>query len=402
MTKINEDSLVDIIFTLRWKSDVGHHTDCYQAKNVNIWRDYFPPGMLNNILGKETGERADMPLTGKDFVPEYDADKLLNVKRSQFQRGPEPQHLMQPMFGRFYPKGWLKNVSGIFTENIQPFRCVGVNNGNMAVDLNHPMAGKNLKLSCLIGRVEQKTVERGGTSIDWIETLTDGPGMQARWQSKATDYFTMDAFDRKDERPDDKFYEEPRFIQHIDDTAIEMVRNTYGRFLTSGMRVLDLMSSWQSHVPPNIQLERLDGLGLNSEELKRNRQLSKHVVQDLNRNKTLPYESNVFDVVLNTVSVEYLTDPIAIFREVARVLRPGGQFVVTFSNRWFPPKAIKVWEELHDFERMGLVSEYFMRSGGFTDMNTYSIRGLPRPHDDKYFPEFRYSDPIFAVWGQKG
>ena len=402
MTKINRDSLVDMIFTLRWKSDVSHHTDCYQAKNVNIWRDYFPPGVLNNILGKETGERVDLPLNGKDFVPEYDADKLLNVRRSQFQRGSERQHLMQPVFGRFYPKGWLKNVSGIFTENIQPFRCVGVNNGSMAVDLNHPMAGKNLKLSCLIGRVEQKTVERGGTSIDWIETLTDGPGMQARWKSKATDYFTLDAFDRKDERPDDRFYEKPRLIQHIDDTAIEMVRNTYGRFLNRGMRVLDLMSSWQSHIPPNIQLERLDGLGLNSEELKRNRQLSDYVVQDLNRNKTLPYENNAFDVVLNTMSVEYLTDPIAIFREVARVLRPGGQFVVTFSNRWFPPKAIRVWEELHDFERMGLVSEYFMRSGGFTDINTYSIRGLPRPHDDKYFPEFRYSDPIYAVWGQKG
>jgi SAM-dependent methyltransferase len=225
--------------------------------------------------------------------------------------------------------------------------------------------------------------------------------MQARWQNQATEYFTENAFDRNDERPDDRFYERPRFVQHIDDTAIEMVRNTYGRFLTSGMRVLDLMSSWQSHVPPNIRLESLDGLGLNSEELKRNRQLTKHIVQDLNINKVLPYEKNTFDVVLNTVSVEYLTDPISIFREVARVLRPEGHFVVTFSNRWFPHKAVKIWEELHDFERMGLVSEYFMRSGGFTGMNTYSIRGLPRPHDDKYFPDLRFSDPVFAVWGQK-
>jgi SAM-dependent methyltransferase len=204
-----------------------------------------------------------------------------------------------------------------------------------------------------------------------------------------------------DERSDERFYDTPRFVQHIDDTAIEMVRNTYGRVLTSGMRVLDLMSSWQSHVPPNIRLERLDGLGLNSEELKRNRQLTRFVVQDLNTNKSLPYETNTFDVVLNTVSVEYLTDPITIFKEVGRVLRPGGHFVITFSNRWFPPKVVKVWEELHEFERMGLVLEYFMRSGFFTGLNTYSIRGLPRPHDDKYFPNLRFSDPIFAVWGQK-
>ncbi|MGW8188395.1 MAG: class I SAM-dependent methyltransferase, partial [Desulfobacterales bacterium] len=188
---------------------------------------------------------------------------------------------------------------------------------------------------------------------------------------------------------------------HIDDTAIEMVRNTYGRFLTGGMRVLDLMSSWQSHVPTNVPLESLTGLGLNMEELKRNRQLTDVTVQDLNVNKVLPYPNDNFDAVLNTVSVEYLTDPITIFKEVARVLRPGGHFVVTFSNRWFPPKVIKIWEELHDFERMGLVAEYFMRSDGFTNLQTYSIRGLPRPRKDKYYPDLLYSDPVYAVWGQK-
>ena len=143
------------------------------------------------------------------------------------------------------------------------------------------------------------------------------------------------------------------------------------------------------------------GLGLNMEELKRNRQLTDFTVQDLNVNKILPYANDTFDAVLNTVSVEYLTDPIAIFKEVARVLRPGGHFIVTFSNRWFPPKAVKIWEELHDFERMGLVSEYFMRSDGFTNLHTYSIRGLPRPHKDKYYPDLLYSDPVYAVWGQK-
>jgi len=244
-------------------------------------------------------------------------------------------------------------------------------------------------------------LERGGTSIDWLETLATGPGMQARWQNKATDYFAENAFVRKDEQPDERFYDSPRFVQHIDDTAIEMVLNTYGRFLTGGMRVLDLMSSWQSHVPTNVPLESLTGLGLNMEELKRNKQLTDLTVQDLNFNKVLPYPNDTFDAVLNTVSIEYLTDPIAIFKEVARVLRQGGHFIVTFSNRWFPPKAIKIWEELHDFERMGLVSEYFMRSGGFTSLQTYSIRGLPRPHKDKYYPDLLYSDPVYAVWGQK-
>ena len=167
------------------------------------------------------------------------------------------------------------------------------------------------------------------------------------------------------------------------------------------MQVLDLMSSWQSHVPTHLHLERLAGLGLNEDELKGNAQLNDFRVHDLNADTTLPFDSNTFDAVLNTASVEYLTDPLAVFREVARILRPEGYFIITFSNRLFPTKAIKVWLELHEFERMGLVLEYFLRAGGFKDLQTDSIRGLPRPKDDKYFPSRLFSDPVYAVWGKK-
>jgi SAM-dependent methyltransferase len=167
------------------------------------------------------------------------------------------------------------------------------------------------------------------------------------------------------------------------------------------MQVLDLMSSWQSHLPENLNLRRTVGLGLNERELRKNPQLTELMVQDLNVNSSLPFESNSFDAAICTVSVEYLIDPLAVFEEVSRVLRTDGYFSVTFSNRWFPTKAIKIWKELHEFERMGLVLEYFLRSGGFKNLQTYSIRGLPRPHDDKYFPDLLFSDPIYAVWGQK-
>jgi SAM-dependent methyltransferase len=231
--------------------------------------------------------------------------------------------------------------------------------------------------------------------------LTTGPGMQARWRERQTDYFSPEAFTRDDEKPDAQFFEKPRYVQHIDTTAIEMVKNTYGRFLNDNMQVLDLMSSWQSHVPANLSLKSLVGLGLNERELKKNSRLSETVVQDLNVNSRLPFESNSFDAVICTVSVEYLVNPLVIFEEVSRVLRSDGYFIATFSNRWFPTKAIKIWTELHEFERMGMVLEYFIRSGGFKNLQTYSLRGLPRPHDDKYYPDLRYSDPIYAVWGQK-
>ena len=399
--RITSDSVLDLIFNLKWKSNRVVHTDSYQASRVNMWRDLLPPALLDTLMNKDAGERVQVPLEDGEAVKAFTSQNLFDIHCTQFDRQSSKDMVSEPRLGRFYPKGLLKGIAGIFKANVQPFRCVGLNNGHMTIDFNHPLAGKNLHLSVVIGKVGLKSVERGGTSIDWMETLTNGPGMQARWQNQKTDYFSDDAFVRDDDQPDANFYRKPRFVCHIDDTACEMVRNTYGRFLTDGMQVLDLMSSWQSHIHANLKLDRLVGLGLNEDELNRNSQLSDVRVHDLNADSKLPFESNTFDAVVNTVSVEYLTDPLAVFRDVSRILRPDGYFILTFSNRWFPTKAIKIWQELHEFERMGLVLEYFLRTGGFKDLQTYSIRGLPRPHDDKYFPELLFSDPVYAVWGRK-
>ena len=399
--RITSDSVLDLIFNLKWKSNRVVHTDSYQASRVNMWRDLLPPALLDTLMNKDAGERVQVPLEDGEAVKAFTSQNLFDIHCTQFDRQSSKDMVSEPRLGRFYPKGLLKGIAGIFKANVQPFRCVGLNNGHMTIDFNHPLAGKNLHLSVVIGKVGLKSVERGGTSIDWMETLTNGPGMQARWHNQKTDYFSDDAFGRDDDQPDANFYRKPRFVCHIDDIACEMVRNTYGRFLTDGMQVLDLMSSWQSHIHANLKLDRLVGLGLNEDELNRNSQLSEFRVHDLNADSKLPFESNTFDAVVNTASVEYLTDPLAVFRDVSRILRPDGYFILTFSNRWFPTKAIKIWQELHEFERMGLVLEYFLRTGGFKDLQTYSIRGLPRPHDDKYFPELLFSDPVYAVWGRK-
>jgi SAM-dependent methyltransferase/FKBP-type peptidyl-prolyl cis-trans isomerase 2 len=399
--RITSDSIVDLIYCLKWKSDVVWHTECYQASRVNIWRDLPPPMLVDALMGKRTGERLQVPLKSKDIVAAFSDRNLFKVKNNQFDRQFRKGVVTEPRLGRFYPKGLLRGVDGIFRANLQPFRCVGLDNDQITIDFNHPLAGKDLSLSAVIGKVERKGPERGRTSIDWMETLTSGPGMQARWQTKQTDYFSDNGFERADDQPDTEFYQQPRLVHHIDETAREMVSNTYGRFLADGMHVLDLMSSWQSHIPAGLQLNRLTGLGLNADELKKNAQLSDFVVYDLNADTTLPFESNTFDAVVNTASVEYLTDPLAVFREVSRILKPEGHFIITFSNRWFPTKAIRIWQELHEFERMGLVLEYFLRAGGFTDLQTHSIRGLPRPHADKYFPDLLFSDPVYAVWGRR-
>jgi SAM-dependent methyltransferase len=140
---------------------------------------------------------------------------------------------------------------------------------------------------------------------------------------------------------------------------------------------------------------------MNQEELDANPMLTRGLIHDLNLQPRLPFGEAEFDAVVCTVSVEYLTKPFEVFAEVRRVLRPGGRFVLTFSNRWFPPKVVRVWAAAHEFERPGLVLEYFLRSGGYTGLETFSIRGLPRPDDDKYADRLAHSDPVYAVWGSR-
>jgi FKBP-type peptidyl-prolyl cis-trans isomerase 2 len=401
MSKINTESIVDLMFHLKWKSDFASHTDCYQASNVNVWRDHLPDVFLKAIMNKSPGDRIELSFDQGEFLPGIDPKKTHKISVKQFDSSANGVKPIQPCPGRFYPRGILKGIANIFKENVEPFRLISVNNGHMVVDFNHPLSGKKLKLSTIIGRVGNKEIERGGSSTDWIETLTAGPGMQGRWQNTHTDYFCDDSLTRQDRGPDSEFYSKPRFTQHIDDTAIEMVRSTYDRFLVDGMRVLDLMSSWMSHLPQKTKFDESIGLGLNENELRKNPQLNGYVVYDLNNNHVLPFETGYFDAVVCTVSIEYLIHPIAVFTEIARILKPNGIFIVTFSNRLFPTKAIKVWKEIHEFERMGLVLEYFIRSKKFNELQTYSIRGLPRPRDDIYFPDLRYSDPVYAVWGRK-
>jgi len=120
----------------------------------------------------------------------------------------------------------------------------------------------------------------------------------------------------------------------------------------------------------------------------------------LNRAPALPLADAGFDLAVCTVSVEYLVDPVAVFREVGRVLRPGAVFAVVCSERWFPPKVIRVWRELHPFERMGLVLAWLRQAGGFEGLHTESVRGLPRPPDDRYAGRLAFADPVHAVWGR--
>lgn len=191
-------------------------------------------------------------------------------------------------------------------------------------------------------------------------------------------------FDRSDPSGDDRFYDTPRMVTHIDDRAIAAVGALYAELSLDG-DVLDLMSSWISHF---VDAPRsLMALGMNQAELAANPMATDHVVHDLNADPTLPFDDDRFDAVTCCVSVDYLTRPIEVFREVARVLRPGGLFVCTFSNRCFPTKAIRGWLMTDDQGHCAIVSTYFAESDLFEPASV-----------DVRIPPGTGTDPLFAVY----
>jgi SAM-dependent methyltransferase len=194
-------------------------------------------------------------------------------------------------------------------------------------------------------------------------------------------------FRRTDESPDRGFYGPPRLLTHIDDRAIATVGALYQHLGIDGT-VLDLMSSWISHfvTPPR----ELVVLGMNAGELEANTAAASRVVHDLNTDPVLPFADERFDAAVCCVSVDYLTRPIEVFREVCRVLHPGAPFVCTFSNRCFPTKAIHGWLASDDEGHCTIVSEYFRRSGGWEEPQ---VALLTPPH----LP----GDPLYAVWAER-
>jgi SAM-dependent methyltransferase len=401
MDRVIEDSLVDMVVQLKWESGDTSHTEMYLWRKVNMWRDLLPPILGSAVMDKQTGDQIHLEFGPGEVTPDFDPKQVQRLKNKQFDLRDSNLGQLGPREGRFYPKGLLQGVPGIFKGNIQPFRCVGANNGHIEVDLNHPMSGKPVSVDITIGGISPKNGELGGTSVDWIEKLVEGPGMQARWRGKRSDYFSDNPYSRGDEAPDSKFYENPRLVDHMDQSALGLVSEVYGRLLNNDMDVLDLMSSWHSHLPGTLNFNRVTGLGMNRAELEQNDLLHEHLVHDLNENPYLPFRDEIYDAIICTASIEYLIHPRQVFREIGRILRPGGYCIVTFSNRWFPPKAIRVWQEIHEFERMGLMLEYFRDADCFGDLQTYSARGLPRPQDDKYHSQQPFSDPVYAVWGRK-
>ena len=187
------------------------------------------------------------------------------------------------------------------------------------------------------------------------------------------------------------FYANPRLVVHIDDEAIATVSRIFQSYVPAGSTVLDLMSSWRSHWPQGHPKEKLVGLGLNAQEMADNPDLDEYVVHNVNLEPSLPFGDESFDAVVITVSAQYLTSPVETFREVNRILKPGGVFIVTFSNRMFPTKAVRIWRMASDQGRIDIVISYMESAGGFEEIRSGFVNSDESPP----------ADPIFSVVSNK-
>lgn len=210
------------------------------------------------------------------------------------------------------------------------------------------------------------------------------------------------AFARQDETDDALFYETDRFVSHLDSLALKTVKALIGRLVIEERPViLDLMAGWDSHLPESLEPSAVIGLGLNPKELASNKALTRAVIHDVNKNPQLPFAAATFDAVINTVSVDYMTQPVRVFQEVGRILKPGGLFLVIFSNRMFPQKAVRVWSQSGEAERVLLVEEFFQEAGAFEKARFFASQGKPRPSGDKYVSLEIPSDPVYAVYADR-
>lgn len=199
--------------------------------------------------------------------------------------------------------------------------------------------------------------------------------------------FPPGAFDKQDISDDAEFYLQPRLVTHIDDAAIAALTDFYARILPSDGTLLDLMSSWVSHLPANIRYGEVIGHGMNAEELAANPRLHHWFIQDLNRSPSLDLTADSIDAAMICMGIQYLQHPVEVLAELARVLRPGSPVVISFSNRCFPTKAVTIWRQTDDQTHADLVQLY-LQSAGFTEIQARLLLDGSR------------SDPLIVVLGR--
>jgi len=338
-------------------------------------------GFDKAIKGLEVGQSKTFTIAPEDAYGERSDALIMNIPAAQVPKGLEEG--MQVMLGGGGAQKVPARVKQILTD------------GSAMLDMNHPLAGKELKFK--VELVGFRDVVKGmdlpgwqGKKVKVPFAIANSPVSEAlvepKWSWPASWPYKEADFRRQDESDDSGFYNQPRFVTHIDDDAIESIRNFYATQFAQAPQgeysVLDICSSWISHYPQDLKAKRVAVTGMVEQELAANKQATEFAVADLNKMPKLPYGDCEFDFVTNVVSVDYLTKPRDVFLEMHRVLKPGGVAIMSFSNRCFFTKAIAMWiQDMSDGPgHCKIVGNYFHfnPTGGWKDITSVDISKGPR------------------------
>lgn len=384
-----------VAVNLQYRSKTGQHNDILYVDKVDFWRDIFPGSMGKALAESGLNEPVTENFEAGQLVPGYDKEFLRTFSKSKFNEE------VTPLPGRYYPIGYAWRGFDSFPNTPAPFRLIAQEQNALTGDRNHPLATLPLQLSTEKLSILPEAAQRGGSINDFAElACSNGPGMQLPGGFTFGQTFGQEPLKRLN-NDDSSFYIQPRMTQHIDSLAEKHLTAIHNKILRPEMKILDLMAGCHSHLPNSFHKKEITGLGMNMEELQANPMLTSHLTHDLNQNPSLPFDTESFDAVICALSIEYLTRPVTVISEIVRILRPAGTVVISVSDRWFPSKEIALWKDLHPFERMGYIIQLIQTAASFSEIHSESVRGFPRPENDRHYGKTFLSDPIFSVWAHK-
>ncbi|MBT7444557.1 MAG: methyltransferase domain-containing protein [Methylococcales bacterium] len=392
----DDDVTNTMAFELSWQHNGIKHSMVTINYKVNLWRDIFPFALDGKLKGLKVGDVFSHDFTPGNFIPEFDKYLATSVRTKQFNTTHRLNTIIEPKVGRFYPKGFIAGTHNIYPEDITPFRITAIDD-KISIDLNHALAQTAVSFKGQILDIWMAKALRGGSCNDIAELASKDAGLQCQYQDQETDFWSGIPFARMMDSDDAKFYSKTHTENDVDGTAQGILQQAYRQLLTPSDTILDLMTGRQSYLIEHSG--EVIGLGLNDAAMCENSELESHFIHDVNATPELPFSNNQFDSAICSFSVEYLTQPIAVFEQIKRTVKPGGLFAIAISNRYQQEKVTQLWQDLHEQERVGFVLE-LMKKAGFDNLNSWSLNGLYRPDDDPRIKQSVFADPIFVIWGQ--
>ena len=204
---------------------------------------------------------------------------------------------------------------------------------------------------------------------------------------------TREERDKIDDSDDQIFYQNPRYVNHLSFSFRNRLTNLYSKYLYSNNVILDLMSSWVSHLPTNTKYKKIIGHGMNESELRANKRLDSFWVQNLNKIQILPIEDSSVDTGLIVAGWQYLQYPEKISLELSRIIKKDSLLIISFSNRAFWTKSPNIWTNSSEEGRIEYVKKVISSNG-------WSVEKIlnEKTYDNKLFGlNFLESDPFFSV-----